>query len=256
MSESEISKKEKPVYKEPILKNLQSNEISGLRKYQFFFLGTTDISALLKFEFSAFVLGPLPGAAGFLLRKWFYPRLFKRMGSGVNWGRNIALRYPGNIEIGDRVAIDDNCLLDAKGAGDEGIKIGSDVMIARNAIIQGKCSWIKIGEGCIISSQCQLSSSGGISLGKAVLVGGQSYIGGGRYRTEGRETLLVEHEIYTKGPVVIEDDVWIGAGVVIQDGVHIGRGSVIGSGAVVREDIPEYTIVTPHHRLIMLPREL
>ena len=66
---------------------------------------------------------------------------------------------------------------------------------------------------------------------------------------------MMKQEVYSKGPVIIEDDVWLGAGVIVQDGVRIGRGSVIGAGAVIRENVPEYTVIAPHSRLMMLPRE-
>lgn len=246
---------EKEVHKEKILGNLNQENVSAFQKYRDFFVGSRDMLTFLRFELSQMFLALLPGAVGLLLRKKLYPVLFKKVGSGVVFGRNLALRHPGSIVLGDRVAIDDNCLLDAKGAGEEGFVIGNDVLIARDTIIQAKCAFIEIGDHCSIGSQCQLSSAGGIQFGKNVMIAGQCYIGGGRYHTEDRTIPMMEQGLYSKGPVVIEDDVWIGAGVVIQDGVHIGRGSVIGSGAVVREDIPEYTIVTPHHRLIMLPRE-
>ncbi|MDF2716415.1 MAG: 2,3,4,5-tetrahydropyridine-2,6-carboxylate N-succinyltransferase, partial [Paenibacillus sp.] len=44
-------------------------------------------------------------------------------------------------------------------------------------------------------------------------------------------------------PVVIEDDVLVGANAVILEGVRIGKGSVVAAGAVVTQDVPEYTVV-------------
>ena len=46
-----------------------------------------------------------------------------------------------------------------------------------------------------------------------------------------------------KGDIVIGNDVWIGYEAVILAGVNIGDGAVIGARAVVRKDIPPYTIV-------------
>lgn len=238
----DISNKERSVLKEPILQNLAEEDVSALQKYQDFFVGTSRLSALLKFEFITMFLSPMPGAMGFFLRKWFYPHLFNKVGSGILWGRNIALRHPGKIELGDRVAIDDDCLLDAKGAGDEGIQIGSDVMIARGSVIQGKCAWVKIGDRCNIGSQCILTSVGGIMLGKSVLIAGQCYIGGGRYRIDNKEIPIMDQGVYSKGPVIIEDNTWLGAGVVVLDGVRIGKGCVVGAGAVVTKDVPDYAI--------------
>lgn len=43
--------------------------------------------------------------------------------------------------------------------------------------------------------------------------------------------------------VVVEEDVWIASKVTLLSGVHIGRCSIIGSGAVVRGNVPPYSIV-------------
>jgi len=46
----------------------------------------------------------------------------------------------------------------------------------------------------------------------------------------------------TRQGIVIEDDCWIGAKVTFLDGAHVGRGCVIAAGAVVRGEIPAYSI--------------
>lgn len=227
---------------------------SAFRKYADFFVDDRGLTAVVKFELAAVFLSSLPGALGFALRKWTYPSLFRKVGSDVLWGKNISLLHPRKITIGSRVAIDDGCVLDARGAGEKGIEIGNDVIIARATIIQGKASWLKIEDRCVVGSQCQLTAIGGIHIGKAVQIGGQCYIGGGRHGTDHRDVPMADQGIYSEGPVVIEDDVWLGAGVIVLDGVRIAKGSVIGAGTVVREDVPPYTTVSPHQRLVMLPR--
>ncbi|MCA9471126.1 MAG: acyltransferase [Nitrospirales bacterium] len=242
------------IAKKPLVKSLAESETSTLKKYQNFFVGSSSLLALLKFEFLTVFLGPLPGALGLLLRKQLFPSLCKKVGKGVVWGRNISLRHPGKITLGDRVAIDDHCLVDAKGGEPEGITIGNDVLIARSSIIQAKNGPITIGAHCSIGSQCQLSSVGGITLGTSVMMAGQCYVGGGRYHTADRAIPMAEQGLYSNGPVVIGNDVWIGSGVIVQDGVRVGNGCVIGSGAVVTEDIPDFAIVIPNRKLLFLPR--
>jgi virginiamycin A acetyltransferase len=44
-------------------------------------------------------------------------------------------------------------------------------------------------------------------------------------------------------PPIIGSDVWIGAHAIVLQGVNVGDGAVIGSGAVVRADVPPFTIV-------------
>ncbi len=43
--------------------------------------------------------------------------------------------------------------------------------------------------------------------------------------------------------VTIDDGAYIGAGATVLAGVHVGRCAVVGAGALVREDVPPYTVV-------------
>jgi len=241
--------------KKPLQDKLYDKTSSPLQKYQDFYVGSRRLADLATFELLTCVLGPLPGALGLLLRKTCYPYLFKRIGVDVIWGRNIAIRYPNSIEIGDRVAFDDNCLIDAQGAGPDGIRIGNGVMVARGTVIQGKGGSISVGDQTVIGCQTFIGSAGGMQIGKMVMIAALCYIGGGRYHTDDLSTPMVTRSPYSNGPVIIEDDVWIGAGAIIQDGVKVGKGSVIGAGAVIREDVPPYTVLVPHQRLISLSRD-
>jgi acetyltransferase-like isoleucine patch superfamily enzyme len=244
------------LHKEPVIGSLASRDRSALAKYQDFFIGRRGLLPLLRHELTIALAANMPGAPGFLLRSRLYRGIFRRLGRGVQFGRGIALRHPLSISIGDRTAIDDDCLLDARGGGDEGIIIGDDCLIARGSIVQCKTGSIAIGDGCSIGSHCILSSAGGIRLGNHVLVAGRCYIGGGRYRTDLCGTPIMHQELYSQGPVVIGDDVWLGAGVIVLDGVRIGGGSVIGAGAVVRKDVPENTILIPQTEMTTRPRGL
>ena len=127
----DLLKKEQAISKEPLMEDVFTKETSSLKKYQNVVVGHFSLGAFLKFELMTMVFGLIPGGFGLYLRKLCYPSLFKKVGSGLTLGRNITFRHPGKIEMGDRVVIDDNCLIDAKGAGEQGIIIGNDVLIAR-----------------------------------------------------------------------------------------------------------------------------
>ena len=243
----------KIINKKKMTEKLFKGKSSSLQRYQDFFIGTRKIGDLLTYELIIFFSCALPGAIGLMLRKILYSRLVKTVGKNVLWGRNIALRCPKKIQIGNQVAIDDNCLLDAKGS-DEGLTIGNNITIARDTILLCKNSWIHIGDQCVIGSQSMLGSAGGISLGNKVMVGGQVYIGGGRYKMEDTNTAMMDQDVFSTGPVIIEDDVWLGAGVTVLDGVRIGKGSFIGAGAVIAENIRPFTIVAPHQKFLKLTR--
>lgn len=238
--------------KEPIRDKLYGDGKSALRKYQDFFVGRQSLPALLRYEFYTLLLAPLPGALGLMLRKKLVPGMLGSCGEQSLWGRDIHFRHPGNVRIGDRVAVDDHCLFDARAEG--GIVLGDDTIIARDCILHAKAGRISLGERCIVGNQAQLSSTVGIQVGNDVGIGGQCYIGGGLYHTDRLDVPMLQQGLYSRGPVVIGDDVWIGAGVRVLDGVCIGKGSFIGAGAVIVEDVPEYSKVMPLQRMLVLPR--
>lgn len=45
------------------------------------------------------------------------------------------------------------------------------------------------------------------------------------------------------GKIKIENDAWIGAGAIILPDITIGEGAVVGAGAVVKKNVPPYTVV-------------
>lgn len=218
---------------------------SALHKYQDFFVGRRGLGAMLKYELIVALAMSRRGAPGFVLRKKLYPMLMHEVGRGVQWGRNVSLRCPAFMAIGEGTMVDDDVLLDARGAGAGGFRIGPRVLIARQCLVQSKtdAGFIDIGEGCSIGGQSTLSSAGGIRLGRHVLLAGQCYLGGGRYHAERTGVPMMEQGLYSKGAVDIADDVWIGAGARVLDGVRVGEGAIIGAGAVVTRDVEPYTIV-------------
>jgi acetyltransferase-like isoleucine patch superfamily enzyme len=245
------------VKKDAVLDSISTDCGSALDKYRRFFVGHPGMLALLKFEIITSIAGPMPGALGYLLRKILFPRLFRRVGRGVQWGRNITLRHAFKIEIGDGTAIDDGCLLDARGVGEGEFIIGNDVLIARGCTIQTKTDKgiIEIGDHCVISNNTTIAAGGGIRLGTYVMLAGHCYLGGSRYNTDDANTPMAKQGMYSKGPVVIEDDVWVGAAARILDGAHIGTGCIVGAGAVIQDRLPEYTVASPYQKLVMLPRQ-
>ena len=139
---------------------------------------------LFKYELLTFFLGGIRGALGLLLRKKLYPVLFKKVGRGVVFGRNLTIRNARNITLGDNVIIDDDCVLDARGAGEEGVVIGDRVIVNRGASIQAKIGPISIGEDTDIGMHCDVHSQGGVRIGRKVTLGGSSKISGGIFQTE------------------------------------------------------------------------
>jgi len=136
----------KLISKISLAEQLIEPKTSLLKKYQEKVLGDVRFFHFLEYELATFLFGNLSGSLGYLLRKWSYYRLFKSVGKGVIFGKGIVLRHPRRITLGNRVAIDDYGLLDASGAGAEGIIVGDDVIISRNCVVQGKTGPVVIGD--------------------------------------------------------------------------------------------------------------
>lgn len=230
------------VEKTPLSQQLGKEDASLLQRYQAKVLGRQGWGALLHYELATLLFGDLSGALGYGFRKQFYSGLFRQTGKGVIFGRGLVLRHPDNATLGDRVAIDDYGLLDASGAGPEGIRIGNDAIISRNCVIQGKTGPVVLGDRADIGCNVTITSSVGIYIGNCVLIGANCYIGGGRYAHDRLDLPMIDQGVVTKGPVRIGDDVWLGAGATVLDGVSVGRGCIVGAGAVVVKDLPDYAI--------------
>lgn len=220
-----------------------ATEGSALDKYSDFFVGHRGLFALARYDLTILMAGGFPGALGYALRKLLFPGLFQTTGRGVNFGRGLSLRCPSRIMLGNSIAIDDNCMLDARGIREEErFSIGDQSLIARDSILLTKSGSLVLGTNVSVGAQCFIGGVNGIFIGDNVLIGGQCYVGGGRYNLD-RDRPMCEQGLLTKGPIRIGNDVWIGAGVKVLDGVTIGDGAVIGAGAVVTKDVPDYAIV-------------
>lgn len=221
-----------------------SDDGSALRKYQRFFIGDESWWSLLRFEFAMLFAVGTRGAMGFFLRKHLFPGLFGEAGRGLNFGRDISLRCPGRMSLGDNVTIDDGCALDARGTTAPGdFSIGARTLIARDTVLLVKSNYLRIGSDCSIGSQCNLSGVSGIEIGDHCIIAGQCYFGGGRYKMALGQGPMVLQGLETKGPVKLGNDVWVGAHVSVLDGVTVGDGAVIAAGSVVTSDVAENAIV-------------
>lgn len=209
---------------------------SSRAKYAALVVGRPGCGALLKYEFVVSLTQAWPGAIGLALRKTMYPWLLGSCGRNVIFGQHVVLRHPHKIHIGDNVVIDDNCLLDAKGENNRGIRIGSRVFVGRNTILSCKNGDIEIADGANIGFNCELFSASLVTVGKDVLMAAYGYIIGGDHDFSDPAAAVLAQSRKSAG-VSIGDGAWLGAGAKVLDGVTIGEHAVIGAGAVVRSDV-------------------
>jgi acetyltransferase-like isoleucine patch superfamily enzyme len=214
---------------------------SSRAKYAQLIVGRSGIGALLKYELVVSLAQARAGALGLVLRKALYPALLGSCGRNVVFGQNVVLRHPHKIHVGDNVVIDDNCLLDAKGQSNRGIRIGSGVFVGRNTILSCKNGDIELADGANIGFNCELFSGSRVTIGANVLMAAYTYVIGGDHDFSDPSQPVIA-QTRTSSGVAIGEGVWLGAGAKILDGVQIGEHAVIGAGAVVREHVPAHAV--------------
>ncbi len=217
---------------------------SSLRRYQDLVIGSRRWKDLILYEGIQLLAAWVPGALGLVLRKNLYPLILGKCGRGVVFGRDVVLRHPRKIRLGDGVIIDDGVMLDAKGTEQSGIELGDGVFVGRGSILSCKGGTIRLGARSNIGFHSEIFSSNKVEVGADVMIAAYVYIlGGGTYRTDRTDIPMnQQYDFEGKGGVEIGDDVWIAAHAVIFDGVRVGSGAVVGASAVVNRDVPSKTI--------------
>ncbi len=210
-------------------------------RYQELVIGRPGFLHLILYESIVTLTSWVPGALGLVLRRYLYPLLLGEVGKKPVFGCNVVLRHPHKIILGDRVIIDDNCLIDAKGANNRGIHIGNDVFLGRNSILSCKDGDIQLADSVNIGFNSYIFSGSTVKVGRDSLFAAYCYVIGGGHDFEDPEAPVQEQVAVSHG-VEIGSNVWLGAGVKVLDGVSIGANTVVGAGAVVNADLPDRCI--------------
>lgn len=144
--------------------------------------------------------------------------LAKRLGSGVTIRRNVSVIHPETFEIGDRVFIGEQTVI--QGRFDGNCVIGAGVWIgpqsyfdARDLVIEDYVGW-----------------------GPGAKVLGSEHTG------VPTDVPLIQTDLQIV-PVRIGVGADIGVNAVILPGVTVGRGAIVGAGAVVTRDVPDFAKV-------------
>lgn len=212
-----------------------------IQRYMDLVIGERGWGALVRYELVMLCSAWVPGALGLLLRAKLYPLLLGACGRNVSFGVNVTLRHPRKIRIQDDVAIDDGCVLDAKGAANQGIQVGRRVFLGRNSILACKDGDIVLEDGVNVSYNCAVFSASSVRIGAQTLLAAYCYVVGGGHDFDQLDRPVVQQGRPSKG-IEIGPGGWLGAGAVILDGVSVGHDAVIGAHAVVTQDIPPFAV--------------
>lgn len=118
-------------------------------------------------------------------------------------------------------------------------EVGVNANVERLASI-GSGRALRIGDNSGIGIGCEIY--GDVTIGSDVLMGPHCLISSKGHRFRDTDKAMRLQGEYSK-KIEIGDNTWIGARVIIMPGVRVGGGSVLGAGTVVREDVPDNTIV-------------
>jgi acetyltransferase-like isoleucine patch superfamily enzyme len=132
--------------------------------------------------------------------------------------------------------------VDIRNASINGLRTGSRGKIRDFSIVfGGPKKPVIIGDDFFIGTHCYLNGVAGLTIGSRVTIAHGAMI----FTDSGPNTspLLQKRFPIEFKPVKIGDDVWIGAGAMILPGVTIGSKCVIGAGSLVKEDVPDGSIV-------------
>jgi galactoside O-acetyltransferase len=147
---------------------------------------------------------------------------FRKIGTNVQIGRNVYFRYPGDVEIGDNVIIDEFSYFTTAA------RIGSHVHIAPHcSIIGGRASTFVMEDFATLAA------------GGRVVCGSDSYLGDGMVNTTIPPEYRASVEITT---VTIGKHAAVGTGCVIHPGVTIGEGAAVGSMSLVTKDLDPWGV--------------
>jgi acetyltransferase-like isoleucine patch superfamily enzyme len=97
---------------------------------------------------------------------------------------------------------------------------------------------IRLGKNVFINHGCSFLDLGGIAIKDGVMIGPRVNLVTEDHPVDPtlRKTLVLK-------PIVVKRNAWIAANATILPGVTIGENAVVAAGAVVRNDVPDNTVV-------------
>lgn len=126
---------------------------------------------------------------------------------------------------------------------------GAIIQIGKSVSSDGSCRLVvgnnakmSIGEKTYLNNGCTISCVESISIGANCGLGPNVSIFDNNHDFDSNGVKSSNNS----SPVKIGNRCWLAANVVVLKGVTIGDNCVIGAGCIIKEDVPEGTIVTAH----------
>ncbi|MFM0505050.1 acyltransferase [Paraburkholderia caffeinilytica] len=155
------------------------------------------------------------------------PKGLRRLGDSTRIAFPLQWTSGHCIEIGDRVVMGRNCLL-------QPIERYLDQVFQPRLLIE---------DDCYVGHDCQFHSVNYIRLGAGSVLSDQVYVSDVNHGLDPRAGLIMDQSVRSKGPVDIGNGSFVGFGAVLLSGVTLGKHCVVGARSVVTHSVPDYTMV-------------
>lgn len=156
---------------------------------------------------------------------WTMPARVMAWGSGSRIWPPATIVGGMGIAIGDGVIIREYAWLNTRGKREDGLPA------------------LKIANGVYIGRFTQINAWSEVVIEPYVLIADRVYISDAEHHFDNRNVPIRLQGDYFKAAVRLCSGCWIGIGAVILPGVTVGRNAVVAANAVVRQDVPDYTVV-------------
>jgi acetyltransferase-like isoleucine patch superfamily enzyme len=179
------------------------------------------------FNFIESLIRNISGPFGYVIRRYYYKFIFKKMGDDILIDIGVIFNGPQNIECGNRVWFDCYLIINTPFSK---VKIGSNVHLAAHSYMGGR-------DDIIISDNC------GISVGSRIFTGSINILADKNLPILNpmiEETANEKGFIY--GPVTLEKDSCILSNCVISPNVTLKKGSLLLSNSFLTSSTEEYGI--------------
>ncbi len=209
-------------------------------------------------------------------------RAYALMESGVRLADPARLDVRGNLQCGQDVSIDVNCIFEGNVVLGDGVRIGANCVIANAVIaagavihpfthIDGEKLGVSVGSGALIGPFARLRP--GAMLGEEVHIGNfvevknstlakgakanhLAYLGDaivGERVNYGAGSITANYDGANKHRTVMEADVHIGSNCVLVAPVTIGAGGTVGGGSTITKDTPAGALSVSRGRQVSVP---
>lgn len=148
------------------------------------------IRALILEEYIGFLLRPIPGYEGMLMRWLLYKMTFKKIGGNALIWPNVFITHSYNIVAGDYLAINYGAHIDGRG----GLEIGDNVLIGPNVFIGSSNHMLSPENNKLRLSYGHISKP--VKIGSNVWIGANSVICPGV--TIGDRSVIAAGSVVTK----------------------------------------------------------